>query len=261
MLSARNLVLSAGARRLVDGIDLDLSGGEVLAIAGPNGAGKSSLLKLLGGEVRAEHGEIRLGNLPLTALDGTRLARQRAVLPQLESLRFAFSVTEVIRLGRHPWAEASAQESAIVDEVMAHCGVAPLASRNYLTLSGGERARVQLARVLAQLWPLERAGPRCLMLDEPTASLDLAVQASVLSILRKVAAAGVGVIVVLHDLNQVMQVADRVLLMRDGRRMRLGAAADVLQPECIRETFGVEVELLARPGHRKPWIAMSAELG
>lgn len=256
MLSASGLCCTRAGRQLLIDAHMTLTGGEVLAVLGPNGAGKSTLLRLLARDQSPSAGTIELNGRPLASWAPDALARWRAVLPQSDSLRFAFEARAVVALGRYPWGEqAAAHADRIVMEALRAAGVAHLASRPYTQLSAGERARVQFARVLAQIWEPRNDGTRFLFLDEPTASLDISHQHEVLATLRRFAAEGVGILVVLHDLNLALDYSDRALLMKEGRIVASGVTREVLTEERIAEVFDVDVDLLPRGAGRPPWIA------
>lgn len=256
MIRARDLTYAVGRRRVIDAIDLEVRPGEMLAVLGPNGAGKTTLLRLLARELAPTRGDVLLNGKPLASLNSVHLARQRAVLPQTESLRFSFLVHQVVALGRYPWGGGtSVTESAIVADAMRTAGVQTLALRPYTELSAGERARVQLARVLSQVWQSADRDSRFLLLDEPTANLDLAHQHDVLCAIRRFSMTGVGVVMVLHDLNLAQQYADRVLLLQAGKMAASGRAAEVLNEETIRRVFDVDVDFLSGGSSPLPWIA------
>ncbi|TDU30702.1 iron complex transport system ATP-binding protein [Panacagrimonas perspica] len=256
MLVAEGVSCVLDGRNVLRGVDLRLTAGEVLAILGPNGAGKSTLLRVLARENTPTSGRIELNGRALDQWSAVELARQRAVLPQADSLRFAFEVREVVRLGRYPWnGGTSDKEKQIVEDAMCAAGVEQFAARPYTSLSGGERARVQLARVLAQIWEAPERGTHFLLLDEPTASLDLAHQHEVLTAVRGFAARGAGVALALHDLNLATRYADRVLLMKDGTVDTIGNARDVLTAANIGRVFNVDVDLLRDERSEHPWIA------
>ena len=255
MLRAENLGYAIDGRALIENLSIAIAPGEVVAVLGPNGAGKSTLLKLLSGELKPSCGNVALNGRPLAQWSAIELARQRAVLPQTESLRFAFDVCEVVALGRFPWGGVITNKDInIVLNAMRAAGIESLAHRRYTKLSVGERARVHLARVLAQVWDASPSATRYLFLDEPTASLDLAHQHETLATLRRFAAEGGGVFMVLHDLNLALQYADRVLLIRNGRLISSGATLEVLTPAAIEAAFDVSVELLQGPAGTQPWI-------
>jgi iron complex transport system ATP-binding protein len=229
-------------------VSVSVAPGEVVAILGPNGAGKSTLLGLLAGEAAPDAGAIALDGRPMRAWDRAALARRRAVLAQSTTVAFAMRARDIVALGRSPHfgTAAAGCDDAAVWEALAEADVAHLADRSYETLSGGEKQRVQLARVLAQIWhPARDAAPRYLLLDEPTASLDLAHQHALFATLRRLAERGVGIAVVLHDLNHAARCADRVLVLKRGEVAAAGEIARALAPEVVAEVFGVEIEILA----------------
>lgn len=256
MMRASDLSYVADDRCVVELPDLEVKSGEVLAILGPNGAGKTTLLRLLARELVPTRGHISLNGKTLSSLDTLELARQRAVLPQSESLRFAFLVHQVVSLGRHPWGgRTNPVDREIVSAAMKEVGVNSLAFRPYTHLSAGERARVQLARVLTQIWQPSTTQARLLLLDEPTANLDLAHQHEVLLTVQRFAATGAGVVMVLHDLNLANQYADRVLILRAGKVEAEGKPIEVLNAETISRVFEVEADFLESASSSRPWIA------
>jgi iron complex transport system ATP-binding protein len=239
VIEARALTLAAGPRRLLDGVTLALRPGEVLAVIGPNGAGKSTLLRALSGELRPRDGEVAMLGRALRDWPPAAMARCRAVVSQQAGLAFPMRVAEVVALGRLPWAGTAeaARDREAVSAAMAMAGVAPLATQAYATLSGGERQRVQVARALAQLDGAAR--PAALLLDEPTASLDVRHAAALLAVLRRLAGEGLAVLVVLHDLNEAAFVADRVAVMQAARCVALGPPRQVLRPDFLEQVYGL----------------------
>ncbi|MFT4045173.1 MAG: heme ABC transporter ATP-binding protein [Solimonas sp.] len=214
--------------------------GRLHAIVGPNGAGKSTLLRLLAGELRPSAGNVVLDGRSLQGWTPAALARRRALLPQQHSLTFPFTAAEVVALGRLRTRRHSAsRERAIVADALACCGAAALATRRYPQLSGGERARVHLARVLAQIWDAVEDGPRYLLLDEPTAHLDLTFQHACLRLARDWTARGVGVIAVLHDPNLVLAYADEVTVLANGAPAAHGLPANILDTTLMQRIFGL----------------------
>ncbi len=239
MIEARDVTLTAGPRRLLDGVTLGLQAGEVLAVVGPNGAGKSTLLRVLSGELRPRSGEVAMLGRPLRDWPAAAMARSRAVVSQQVGLAFPMRVAEVVALGRLPWAGTpeAGRDGQAVSAAMASAGVAHLGAQAYATLSGGERQRVQVARALAQLDGA--AGPAALLLDEPTASLDVRHASGLLSVLRRLAGQGLAILVVLHDLNEASFVADRVAVMQAARCIALGPPRQVLRPEFLEKVYGL----------------------
>jgi len=254
MLEARNVVARIGTRTLLDDVSLTVNAGETVVVVGQNGAGKSTLLKLLAGDRLAAQmhieGSVHIAGKPMSAWSLAERARLRAVLPQRPELAFAFTAREVAAFGRYPvsarWRDP--RDGQIVDEALALADAAHLAGREVNTLSGGEQARVHFASVLAQLWDTDDLRPRFLLLDEPTAALDLAHQHAVLATSRTFAAQrNLGVVAILHDLNLAAAYGDRVVVLRAGRVLAQGKPADVLQPAIIAEGFGVAAQVLQHP--------------
>lgn len=249
-LALENATVRVGAATLLDGLSLAVSPGEVVAVVGPNGAGKSTALRLLAGERPPTGGAVRLDGRPLGTHAPETLARRRAVLPQHAALAFGFTALDVVLLGRTPHRSTRRADLDAAARAMRRAGVAALADRRYPTLSGGERQRVHLARALAQLDGAAAGadeGPRYLLLDEPTSALDLGHQHAVLRTARAVAAGGVGVLAVLHDLNLAAQYADRMAVLADGRLVAAGPPEAVLTPSVVRCAFGISVVVTAHP--------------
>lgn len=246
-LSARTLTVTAGQRRLIDGIDIDVPPGQLTALIGPNGAGKSTLLKVLCGDITPQTGHVTFDGKPLADWDAHTLARRRAVLPQTPELAFHFRVDDVVALGRHPHIGhcAAHQHRHAIADAMRAAGVETLSGQDCQHLSGGERHRTHYARVLAQLWDEAAAGEfRALLLDEPTAGLDLFHQHAILGRAHELAASGIAVLAVLHDLNLAAAYADRIVLLQRGRVTATGSPADVLTRERIADVWQVDCDIL-----------------
>jgi len=238
MISAQNIGVDLDGVTVLDGVSIDVIPGEVLCLVGPNGAGKSTLLGVLSGERVPARGSVTIGGRELGGIRHTELARMRSVLTQDNSVSFPFRVVEVVAMGRAPWARTLEGRNDIqaVTEAMDATEVRHLATRRFTALSGGERARVALARVLAQ-----RAGT--VFLDEPTASLDLKHQEEVMRIARSLADEGRAVVVVVHDLSLASAYADRMALIAGGQLEAVGSPAEVLTEERIERVYGLPVEL------------------
>jgi iron complex transport system ATP-binding protein len=250
-LVAQHVHVRAGTHPLLTDVTLGVPGGEFVAVLGANGAGKSTLLRLLagdrlGGALRAG-GDVHLAGRPIRAWRPRELARRRAVLPQHPSLAFGYTALELAALGRHAHVDEPATALTIARAALHATDALHLADREVPTLSGGERARAHLACALAQLWDTEFDGPRYLLLDEPTAALDLAHQHEVLAIVREFARVrGIGVVAVLHDLNLAAEYSDRVVVLAQGR-VAADGPPDVLEPACIRTAFGVRAAAVPHP--------------
>ncbi|HDZ55765.1 MAG TPA: heme ABC transporter ATP-binding protein [Pseudomonas xinjiangensis] len=252
MLEAKALACARGGETVLTGVDLTLAAGEMVAILGTNGAGKSTLLATLSGELPPSAGEVLLAGRPISAWPSQERARRLAVLPQSSSLAFGFSVEEVVAMGRLPHQEGLARDRKVIAEALHASDVTHLAKRSYLRLSGGEKQRVHLARVMAQIE--SGSGRSCLLLDEPTASLDLMHQQLILQRACDIAAAGGAVLVVLHDLNLAARYADRIMLLDQGRVSACGSPWQVLEADRIQQVFGVTVQVERHPLHDAPLI-------
>lgn len=245
MLEARDIWLERRGKSILRRVSLSAENGQLIALCGPNGAGKSSLLSVLAGDASPTSGVVAIEGDALPNLTPMALARRRAVLEQAPNLAVDFTVAETIALGAEvaPFEETRSIET-LVERAMRLTGVEDHATTSVLRLSGGERARTHLARILAQHFAGSLgASPGALLLDEPTASLDLAHQAETLAIARQCARDGAAVIVVLHDLNLAAAFADRIALMADGEIVTEDAPAGVLTPDALSTVYGLSVRV------------------
>lgn len=258
MLVAHEVSVRAGGATLLDEVSLAVRPGEILGVVGPNGAGKSTLLKVLCGDVGMAAGEVRMNGRPLRDWSLRERAKVRAVLPQETALGFPLPVFEVALMGRSPHLRGveSARDRAIAGEALRLVEAEHLADRDYTTLSGGERQRVQLARVLAQVWEAGDSRQPCyLLLDEPTAALDLAHQHAALTIAARFARERrVGVVAILHDLNLATLYADRIAVLQNGRLAGFGAPDTVLRADLIELVFAVSVSVIPHPRLNRPLV-------
>ncbi|NLW71988.1 MAG: ABC transporter ATP-binding protein [Chloroflexi bacterium] len=238
----------AGSKGLVlDGMSLDVLKGSLTAILGPNGAGKTTLLQLILGWLRPRSGMIKLNNKPLADYSRRAMGQAMSLVPQSEHISFDFEVVDYVLLGRAPYLapldQPTAQDEAIAMETLEMVGISQLASRPVTALSGGERQLVLLARALAQQ-------PKLLLLDEPTSHLDLGNKARLISILRQLNRQGVSVIFTTHEPEVASQLADQMILMRDGKVMGAGSAGDVFEGKTLSELYGVPVTVAEVEGRR-----------
>ncbi|APW40849.1 heme ABC transporter ATP-binding protein [Rhodoferax koreense] len=243
-MSLNHASCQAGGATLLRDVSVAFEAGRFAAVLGPNGAGKSSLLSLLSGQRAPSAGQVLLQGQPLARHAAADLATRRALLPQDLSIAFDYTVQEVVELGRYPHRRRpSPHERDIVPRAMQATGVGTLAHRVLNTLSGGERARAQLARVLAQIWEPPPSGEsRWLLLDEPTAALDVHHQHAVLRQARIWAHRhGIGVVAVLHDLNLALRYADQAVVVQAGQVLAEGPPATVLDVATVRRVWQVDV--------------------
>lgn len=238
-LRIERLTVRLGKRTVLEGVSADLQPGRVTALLGPNGAGKSSLLRTILTLIPPASGQILLDGRRVAVLDHRTRARKLGYLPQSPELAWNIPARALVELGRaphrSPFAALSTEDREAIDRAMTATDTAMFANRLTGELSGGERARVTLARVLA-------GEPDWLLADEPLASLDPAHQLDMLDRLRDAAHQGRGVVVVLHDLNHAARIADDVMLLKDGRLLGFGSAQDVLTPALLAEAYGIAFE-------------------
>jgi iron complex transport system ATP-binding protein len=243
-LAFEDVRLQVGLREILRGVTLGLRRGEMLALAGPNGSGKTTLLRVASGVLPATGGVVRVSGRPTASYSRRELAREMAVVPQDAHIAFPFRAGEVVLMGRSPHLGPLGFETAadlrVAEEAMARVGIAALAERSVLDLSGGERQLVLVARALTQ-----QAG--ILLMDEPTAHLDLRHRIVVLDRVREFVAAGGSALVVSHDLTLAARTCDRIALLREGRLVATGAPADAITPDHLRAAFGIEADVLAAP--------------
>lgn len=256
-LAARAVTFWAGPTALVDDVSFTLEAGEVLGVLGPNGAGKSTLLRLVAGDLKAASGEIHIDGEEIGKLSSHALSRRRAVVSQATPLSFAFTALEVVMLGASvpglAAGEASVQAAA---NSLERVGLEQIAHRPYTALSGGERQRVHIARALCQLALARSSGARrpVLLLDEPTASLDLGHQRLILDAVRGEAERGAAVLAVLHDLNLAAAYCDRIVMMRGGKVLGLGRPSTVFESRLLSEAYGCTVAVNGLPPAGIPFV-------
>lgn len=246
MLTVEAITYEIGKKTLLREVTFSIRPGELLAILGANGAGKSTLLRLLSGEKKPAKGSIKLHYKDISGYSGRELALKRAMLNQHNVINMAFSAEHIVQMGRYPHYSSRPSENdlQIIEEVISLTGIEELKDRSYLSLSGGEQQRVQLARVLAQIWDVPQA---LLLMDEPVASLDLQYQQQTLAIAKSLARRGFMVVSVLHDINLSAQYADRIILLKKGRKWYDGTAAEVLSTKNIYEIFQVDSDVYTNP--------------
>jgi iron complex transport system ATP-binding protein len=241
-LRVRDVTVSFGGTPILEGVDVDVRDGELLALVGPNGAGKSTLLSVLSGDLEPDRGTVELDGADVASWTHVELAMRRAVLLQQLTMTFPFTVRQTVEMGRSPWSghEPEDHDERRVAEAMTATDVVHLADRTFPSLSGGERARAGMARVIAQ-------DARVLLLDEPTAALDVRHQEQVLDLASDLARAGGTVVVVMHDLGLAAAYADRVVILAGGRVRADGSPSDVLTGDLLSEVYEHPIEVFPHP--------------
>ena len=254
-LIARDVHVTLRRTPILQGVDLTLDSGEVAGLIGPNGAGKTTFIRAATGILPLDRGAIEVDGRPLAGLGRGGIARRIAVVQQLPEAPSSMLVEELVLLGRSPHlgllAHESARDYAAAAEAMRRAGCDALASRPLGTLSGGQRRRVFIARALAQ-------EPRLLILDEPTANLDVQAQAEIFEVLRALATEGVGVLVAVHDLTLAAAYCDRLVLLEGGRVAAAGPPHEVVTAGMVARVYGDRVEVIPHPSTGAPVVIPAA---
>ncbi len=259
LLEASGVEVEIAGNRILEGVDLNLSRGELVAVVGPNGAGKSTFARAACGLQKATAGRIVWEGRPIGELKGRELASVRAFIPQRPQVPAGVTVEDAVSIGRTshfgPFRGSSAADREAIARAQSKARVEALSDRLLTTLSGGELQRVQIAVALAQDAP-------ALVADEPTAQLDLGAIAEVSRLLRGLVDQGFGILLIVHDLALAAAVADRVTVLSEGRSIATGTPFEVLTPQLISEVWGVEAELISRDGRSAlhvGWLDRTAE--
>lgn len=255
-LVAQQLRVTLGRAAILQGVDLSADAGKVTVVVGPNGSGKTTLLRAINADLPFG-GRVEINGQDTRGLSALDFAQHRAVLPQASVLSFPFTVLEVVRLGL-----TAGQPQTVPDmsnrlplQALERVGLGGFEGRMFQDLSGGEKQRVQLARVLVQIWdPVRNGVPRWLFLDEPVSALDIGHQLLVMRIAQQFAQAGGGVLAVLHDLNLTSMIADQVILMHQGRVLAQGSPDAVLRNDVLSHAYGCSIQTNVAPASAMPWL-------
>lgn len=244
-LETRDLVFEYANKLVLDGITFEVNEGEIIGILGPNGCGKTTLLKNLNKNLSPNSGCVMLDGTDLEEIVKRDVAKSIAVVPQTNEIQFAFSVRDIVAMGRMPFqgmlSGENADDKRIVDQAIESTGLTELADRHINTMSGGERQRVIIARAIAQT-------PKIILMDEPTLHLDISMQFDALNLVQRLAKEnGLTVVIVSHDLPMVARYCDRILMIHDHRIHALGTPEEVLTPENMRTVFNVDADLVKDP--------------
>lgn len=258
-IDVKNLYIRSsnpGEEYIVKDASLTVPSKQITTIIGANGAGKSTLLKAIIGDIDIASGDINLNQHLINPKTNDKLrARSLAFLPQLSLLNFPYTVAEVVRLGRTPHETGDQLDAEIVNQCLSVVEMSTFAERLYPQLSGGEKQRVQIARVLAQIWRDEDTpSPRVLLLDEPNSSLDLGHQQILMQFLQEFSQQNVAILMVLHNLNTAANYSDQLIAMNHGNIVASGSPTQIMQAELIHELFGVNCKIMTNPNTGRPIV-------
>jgi iron complex transport system ATP-binding protein len=256
MLKTQNIQYSIGKKQILNNISADFLPGEFNMILGPNGSGKSTFLKIFSGEINGYGGSVLYNDKKIIKEKKEALAKYRAVMSQQPELSFPLMVEEVVMMGRYPHFtfNPTKKDEAICSEVMERMNLLSFKERNYLTLSGGEKQRVQFARVLAQIWEQPENGNRYLFLDEPLNSLDINYQQEFLQIAKEFAQQDTVLIAVLHDINLATQYADKLFFLKEGELVAQGKPKEMLNEALLLKVFDIKTTIINNPVTNNPLV-------
>jgi iron complex transport system ATP-binding protein len=259
MLRTENISYSIGKKEILKNISIDFLPGEFNMILGPNGSGKSTFLKVFSGELKPVKGNVFVDDKKVGTIKKEALAKVRAVMTQQPELGFPLAVEEVVMMGRYPHFDfnPSHKDTAICLEAIDKMQVQHLVGRNYLTLSGGEKQRVQFARVLAQIWELPPTGSRYLFLDEPLTNLDINYQQAFLTVARELVKTNTVLIAIMHDINLSIQYADKLFFLKQGELVASGKPLDILSEQLIKHVFEVNTKIITNPVDGSPLMVFA----
>jgi len=249
-LKLESVNLKLDNRQILKDVSIEINEGEIVSVIGPNGAGKSTLLNILTGDINPDSGNTIYDKKSLSQISIQERAFTRSVMSQMQTLVFNFSVKDVIEMGwlQRGNSDFSNNFSMAFENVTKECNVHNLIHRKFNSLSGGEQRRVHFARTLLQLWrPSESNDPRYLLLDEPTANLDLSSEMLLMNILKKRASLNVGILVILHDLNLASHFADKIAIIKDGEIMAFGEPEKIMEDAFLTSVYEVPIKVKHDP--------------
>ena len=249
-LSLKSVSLKLDNRQILKDVSLEINEGDIVSVIGPNGAGKSTLLNVLTGDISPDSGDIIYDNKQLNKISIQERAFTRSVMSQMQTLVFNFNVKDVVEMGwlQRGNSDFSSNFTMAFEAVTSECNVHNLVHRKFNSLSGGEQRRVHFARTLLQLWrPSQSNDPRYLLLDEPTANLDLSSEMLLMNILKARATSNVGILVILHDLNLASHFADKIAIMKDGEIKAFGKPEEIMTDNFLTSIYEVPIKVKYEP--------------
>ena len=249
-LNLKSVSLKLDNRQILKDVSLEINEGEIVSVIGPNGAGKSTLLNVLTGDITPDSGDTIYDNRQLNKISIQERAFTRSVMSQMQTLVFNFNVKDVVEMGwlQRGNSDFSSNFSIAFEAVTTECNIHNLVHRKFNSLSGGEQRRVHFARTLLQLWrPSQSSDPRYLLLDEPTANLDLSSEMLLMNILKARASSNVGILVILHDLNLASHFADKIAIMKDGEIKAFGKPEEIMTDDFLTSIYEVPIKVKYDP--------------
>ena len=257
ILTLESICYLINKKELIKNVSFDVESGDMISIIGPNGSGKSTLIKLITGELKPTEGNILLNNINLNNWDTEKLANFRSVLPQSNNLVFPFSVLDIVKMGRYPIKNSSEKNNNLIcEKIIDIFDLSKHIHQNYITLSGGEKQRVQLARTLAQIWSETNYKNKLLIIDEPTSFLDINHQCSLFDLLNKINKKGLTIIMVLHDLNQAMLNSNKLIILKKAKLV-VYQNTEKINTNKLEEVFDVQIDLVKNKNIKKNLISYS----
>tara|TARA_Y100001960_G_C14705067_1_gene843863 strand:- start:603 stop:1388 length:786 start_codon:yes stop_codon:yes gene_type:complete len=243
VLSIENISYQVDEKIITNQITLDINASDMVTIIGPNGSGKTTLLRLISNDIIPTSGNIIFQNKNLKEWSSVNLAKERASLSQNSYISFPFTVFEVIQMGRFPFTERNNEKEKIINKVIDMFHLNMFVNRNYTTLSGGEKQRVQLARVIAQIYSKKHYNNKLLILDEPTSFLDIKHQIQLFETLKTLRDKGLTIIMVLHDINQAISNSNKIIMLKEANLIHFGKTSNVINSKNLEDVFDVKLHL------------------
>ncbi|MBI45010.1 MAG: heme ABC transporter ATP-binding protein [Candidatus Marinimicrobia bacterium] len=236
---------SINNKLLIEDISFSVNNGDMVSIIGPNGSGKSTLIKLITGELSVTSGNVFFNNIKIDDWSSSELAYYRSVLPQSNYLAFPFSVLDIVKMGRYPIKDSTSSENELIcKKILEVFDLSSHIDQNYMTLSGGEKQRVQLARVFSQIWSDNNYDNRVLIIDEPTSYLDINHQCCLFGFLKSMNKKGLTIVMVLHDLNQAIINSNKIIMLKQAKLVSYERTNKIIDTEKLEEVFDVKLKLI-----------------
>jgi len=255
LLEIKSIFFKIKDKVILDDISLHIKSGDMVSIIGPNGSGKTTMLKAISNEISITDGEINFINKNISDWDLNDFANKKAVLSQSNNLVFPFSVIDIVKMGRFPLKNKGNQieENNLCKKILNIFDLDDYVNQNYITLSGGEKQRVQLARVIAQIWS-DDYSKKILILDEPTSYLDIKHQHSLFQFLKELNKKGLTIIMVLHDLNHALLNSNKIAVLKDSKLISFGETKNIITEKLIKNVFEIDLKLINYRGSDTPII-------